>query len=221
MTKDNPYRLDRDDAPSTGSTGTSLPSAASSVGGAADESFAAPSAIPSGPPPMRPDVGVQSPSINQVEAEKLIGDLRAASSLPKGIALGFVATVVGSSIWAGVTVATGYQIGWMAVGLGFLVGYAVRVGGRGFDNVFGLAGAALALIGCVLSNLFSGCYFVSAEFDVSYWEVVSNVTPAIAMNIIKAMFQPMDLLFYGIALYEGYRFSFRTISEQELESIEG
>lgn len=29
----------------------------------------------------------------------------------------------------------------------------------------------------------------------------------------------MDLLFHAIAVYEGYRFSFRTISEEELASL--
>ena len=32
-------------------------------------------------------------------------------------------------------------------------------------------------------------------------------------------FHPMDLLFYGIAIYEGYRFSFRELLEDEIESI--
>jgi hypothetical protein len=29
----------------------------------------------------------------------------------------------------------------------------------------------------------------------------------------------MDLLFYGIALYEGYKFSFRRLSDQEVRSL--
>lgn len=29
----------------------------------------------------------------------------------------------------------------------------------------------------------------------------------------------MDLLFYGIAIYEGYKFSFRQIIEQELATL--
>ena len=97
------------------------------------------------------------------QVEQLVHDLRAASSLPKGIAVGFVAMIVGAAIWAGITVATNYQIGWMSVGVGLLVGFAVRVGGGGIDNAFGLAGAALALIGCVLGNLLCGCYFVTVE----------------------------------------------------------
>ena len=31
-----------------------------------------------------------------------------------------------------------------------------------------------------------------------------------------ATFSPMDLLFYGIAVYEGYKFSFRQVGPEDL-----
>jgi hypothetical protein len=36
---------------------------------------------------------------------------------------------------------------------------------------------------------------------------------------MRATFNPMDLLFYGIAVYEGYRFSFREITKKDLIRI--
>jgi hypothetical protein len=33
---------------------------------------------------------------------------------------------------------------------------------------------------------------------------------------MKDSFSPMELLFYGIAIYEGYNFSFRKITEEEI-----
>jgi hypothetical protein len=36
------------------------------------------------------------------------------------------------------------------------------------------------------------------------------------MDLMKATFSPIDLLFYGIAVYEGYRFSFRQVTPEEL-----
>jgi len=32
-------------------------------------------------------------------------------------------------------------------------------------------------------------------------------------------FDPMDILFYGIAVYEGYKLSFRQVSPEELASL--
>ena len=39
---------------------------------------------------------------------------------------------------------------------------------------------------------------------------------AIAKEIMVATFSPMDLLFYGIAVYEGYRLSFRRLTRDDL-----
>jgi len=36
-----------------------------------------------------------------------------------------------------------------------------------------------------------------------------------------ATFHPTDLLFYGIAVYEGYRFSFRRLSDADLAGLAG
>jgi hypothetical protein len=38
---------------------------------------------------------------------------------------------------------------------------------------------------------------------------------------MKSSFQPMDLLFYAIAVYEGYRFSLKRISTAELAALHG
>ncbi|HEX7014155.1 MAG TPA: hypothetical protein VF191_01505, partial [Cyclobacteriaceae bacterium] len=35
-------------------------------------------------------------------------------------------------------------------------------------------------------------------------------------SFMMSTFSPIDLLFYGLAAYEGYRFSFRQISEAEI-----
>jgi hypothetical protein len=36
---------------------------------------------------------------------------------------------------------------------------------------------------------------------------------------MTATFSVMDLLFYGIAIYEGYRFAFRKIRPEELQGL--
>jgi hypothetical protein len=134
------------------------------------------------------------------------------NNVPLAILAGLAAAVVSAGIWAAVTVATKFQIGWMAVGVGFLVGYAVRWGGKGTTPVFGVIGAALALLGCLLGNLLSTCGFAANEYELSFWTVLWRVVanPSVIGELFKATFQPMDLLFYGIAVYEGFRFSVRS-----------
>jgi len=129
------------------------------------------------------------------------------SNLPLGIIGGLVAAVAGAGIWAAITVATKYQIGYMAVGVGFLVGFAVRFLGRGSTQVYGVAGAVLALLGCVAGNLFSGIGFISAEQGVPFFQILGALSPSDAFEILKLMASPMDLLFYGIAIACGYKYS--------------
>jgi len=57
---------------------------------------------------------------------------------------GFGAAVAGSLLWYAVTAATGYQIGLVAIVVGFLVGAAVRRGGRGRGG-WKLQGLAMVL----------------------------------------------------------------------------
>src|SRR6266403_1915994 len=75
-------------------------------------------------------------------------------NLAIAIAAGAVAAVIGGIAWAVLTVTTEFQIGYMAVAIGFLVGFAVRLG-DGFDKIFAYVGAILALFGCLLGNALS------------------------------------------------------------------
>jgi hypothetical protein len=132
---------------------------------------------------------------------------------------GIGAATIGAIIWAIITATANYQIGWMAVGVGFLVGFAVRQFGKGIDTSFGIVGAALSLLGCLAGNLFSVCIVVSRQEGMAILEVLSRLNPEIVVGLMKATFSPIDLLFYGIAIYEGYKFSFRTITEGELAKM--
>ena len=68
---------------------------------------------------------------------------------------GLAASVLGAILWAAVTVTAKFQIGFMAVGMGVLVGFTVRYLGQGGTAAFGVLGAAVSLFGCLLGNLFS------------------------------------------------------------------
>ena len=128
------------------------------------------------------------------------------NSLPLALIGGLISALIGAAIWTAVTLSTGYQIGWMAVGVGFLVGFAVRIFGQGSEPVFGVIGAIFALLGCVLGNLFSGIGFIAQEFDVEFFDALTSFDYSASFELLSEMFSPMDLLFYGIAIYEGFKF---------------
>ena len=141
--------------------------------------------------------------------------LRGEQNLSVALLAGIVAAVIGGIAWAIVTVTTEYQIGYMAIAVGFVVGFAVRLG-KGVDKTFGILGAVLALLGCVLGNVFSLIGFISKEQHMGIGAVLSGLDYSKLPQMMSATFSAMDLLFYGIAVYEGYRFSFRRLTPEDL-----
>lgn len=157
-----------------------------------------------------------TPQVDQMRLKKHVEDIRANQNLSMGILGGAAAAAVGAILWGVITYVTAFQIGWMAVGVGCLVGLAVRKLGQGIDTSFGVAGAMLALAGCVMGNLFASCIAISQQAHIGLGVVLGRLDIPIIVDIMAQTFSPIDLLFYGIAVYEGYRFSFKRMSEEEL-----
>ena len=160
-----------------------------------------------------------SVEIDELKLQTLMQEIKDNQNLPLGILGGISAAAIGAAIWAMITALTNFQIGWMAVGVGFLVGIGVRSLGKGIDLSFGAVGAALSLLGCLAGNLLTVCILISRQENIELFNLLSRLNPLVAVELMKVTFNPMDLLFYGIAVYEGYRFSFRRISEDELSRL--
>jgi hypothetical protein len=130
-----------------------------------------------------------------------------SSNIVLGSLAGLGAAFLGAAIWAAITVFTGYQIGWMAVGVGFLVGISVRQFGRGRTPLFAVTGAVLALAGCVIGNALAIIGFHANQNTEPFFGVLMQVDPAALTGVMVETADPMDLLFYAIAVYEGFKLS--------------
>jgi len=159
------------------------------------------------------------PAIDPAQVAYLQQRLLSEQNLMLGVAAGAVAAVLGAAAWAGVTVASGYQIGFMAIGVGFGVGFAVRRAGRGTTSAFGMVGASFALLGCAAGNLLAVTAIVASKEGVTLLDALRSLDVELAKRLMIAFFSPMDPLFYGLAVYEGYRLSFRQISREELDGM--
>lgn len=132
-------------------------------------------------------------------------DLFPEKKLLLGAFVGLAAAIAGAIIWAVVTVTAKYQIGWMAVGVGAFVGFALRIGNGG--KTFGILGAFLALFGCILGNYFSLIGLAAGELHVPFFTVLNNTDTAKVISAMWEDFISASFLFYAIAAYEGYKFS--------------
>ena len=111
-------------------------------------------------------------------------------------------------LWATLVSATHYKIGYAAVGVGFLVGWAMRVVGRGRSPVFGYVGAALALLGCAGGDVLTDCALAAEQTHVPMLSVLKLMTPSLAFESLTESFGPLDILFYVLAAMAGYRNAF-------------
>lgn len=129
---------------------------------------------------------------------------------------GFGVAVLSAFIWALITYLTKYQISYMAVAVGVAVGFTIRFLGKGISPLFGVIGAIFAFLGCALGNLFSQVAFMTDTYSVSYGAILGWLDVVAIRDIFTTSFQAMDILFYGLAIYMGFRFSFRSISKEDI-----
>ena len=151
--------------------------------------------------------------------------LRLEQNFLRGITGGIIGGAISVILWVAITVATKYQIGYMAIAVGFIVGYAIRICGKGVDKIFGISGAVIAFLACFIGNFMSVVVIAVNEINalpllnVGYFDIFKYITISEFIEIVKETFSPIDLLFYGLAIAGGYKFSFRKITEKDIENL--
>lgn len=165
---------------------------------------------------LEPTLPEEKFRVNEDVVRARIENLKLEQNLGLGIIGGGVGGLIGAVIWAAVTYFTEYQIGWLALGVGFLVGFGVSKLGKGIDKIYGVVAGVIALISVVFGNFLSIIGFLSKDLDMTFADALLRFNYSMTFDLMKETFMPMDLLFYGLAIYAGYRFSFRKISREEL-----
>jgi len=153
-------------------------------------------------------------------SNKNIEKFKSEQDLPKALIAGVLVGIIGAILWGAITVVTGYQIGYMAIAIGAAVGFSMRFMGKGIDQVFGISGGAIALLSCVLGNFFTIIGFIANSEGLGYVETLMLFDYGQLIPLMSETFSAMDLLFYGFAAYEGYKFAFRTFTEKDLYELE-
>lgn len=151
--------------------------------------------------------------------QEVIDKLIAQQKMVPGLIVGALVGVLGAIIWAAISIATEYQIGYLALAIGAGVGYSIRIVGKGIQPIFGIWGAAIALLSVLLGNVLTTLGFVGIYMEMDFFTLVQNLDFSNLPGMMVETFSPIDLLFYGIATYEGYKFSFRVIDQESLKEI--
>lgn len=163
-----------------------------------------------------------SSNIDPVKYEQRMRELQSGQSMTLAIVAGLLSSIVAAVLWGLITYVTHYQIGFMAIGVGILVGVSVKYFGNGMTTAYGIIGAGFALFGCLLGNILTSVIAASFSDGIPILTIVMAFlsTPGIVIDILKETFGFIDVLFYGFAIYEGFRFSIREITGDDLQGLE-
>lgn len=126
------------------------------------------------------------------------------------ILAGLAAAAVSALVWYGIVVLTNYQIGLVAVGVGFLVGLGVTVGSGGRRGMaLQVLSVAITLPAMALGEYLVVRHFVAAEQAVP-WLLPPDVMLGLVVAGLRA--DPLTLLFWAIALWTAFKLPARGAS---------
>ncbi|HWA83405.1 MAG TPA: hypothetical protein VG820_08240 [Fimbriimonadaceae bacterium] len=141
---------------------------------------------------------------------------------PLGVVGALIGGLIGALLWGGITAATKLEIGYMATGVGFLVGFgSAIVGGRGFAN--GVMCAIVALLamfgGKVATTRFLAPSMIreellkepgadkatDAKIDQATQDAIAHLSLADYIEGAKESLDPIDILFGVIGVVAAFR----------------
>ena len=157
--------------------------------------------------------------VDQDKLAELMARMHAQQSLPLGLVAGLVAGALAAVVWALLVKFTGYEIAWVAIGVGFLVGIAVRRFGRGIDARFNLLGALLALLAVIAGKVLALGMIVAAERGIGPTQVFEQLTLERVLRLLQETFHLLDILIYALAIWAGWQYASRRITQEELAAI--
>lgn len=162
-------------------------------------------------------VDTEATAVYDQKVAAYLQNLHDQQNLLWGIGAGLFAALVMSGFWALMAVVTMLKSGFVAIAVGFVVAMAVRYAGKGRGLHYRLIGAALALGGVVLGNLLVELILGAQFYKTSIPDFYQVVTIAELFQSMNHNMMAFDALFYCFAVYEGFRFSVKTIKDEDLE----
>lgn len=138
----------------------------------------------------------------ELDQEETLGNV------PLAMVLGAGGAVLGAGVWAAIVVATNFEVGYVAVLVGFLAGVGVKFGaGSGRGQALQMLAALLAVLGLLLAKYFIFAWFVSQAVAARGGAVAwydPSLIPLFPRSL-SSLLSPFDLLWLFIAISAAYR----------------
>jgi|GEM_PF-3967481 len=133
-------------------------------------------------------------------------------SVPGALLGGLAAAALCILLAGGIAALTHYWHTAFSVCIGFGVACAVKRFGRGNDIRFGFIGAFCALVACVGGYHLAWAFVLAAAEDMSFLDYVASVDNW--GTWMTDRLRPFDWLFYVVATYCGYKYSYDAVADK-------
>jgi hypothetical protein len=145
-------------------------------------------------------------------ARQLQAELASANAppdvLPRAVAMGALGALLGAGVWAAVLIITNFEIGYLAVLVGFLAGMGVKYGARGATGrQLQKVAVACTFVGLLATKYLVFAHYLSAE-AAKEGVAFGYFSPGMLMTFPRAlvsMLSPFDLLWLFLAFSSAWR----------------
>ena len=115
---------------------------------------------------------------------------------------GFGAALVGALAWGAIALVTGGSYSIVAIGLGAMVGYAVKIFGKGVTDLYSYIAAGFAVFGCLAGKAIT----LALIGGRGYERLLSRFFSSLGF---------MDLVFWFVAIFGAWWFAKRDLSKEQ------
>ena len=134
------------------------------------------------------------------------------SDVVGGLLAGVVAAVLASAIWYGVVAVSHYELGIVAIAVGFIVGQGVVLGARRRASMLLVViSPILTLLALAVSEYLIVAHFVGQELGVPI-DVVQPPDFIVSVVTESLAAEPITLAFWAIALFQAVAIPWRSIT---------
>jgi hypothetical protein len=136
------------------------------------------------------------------------------SDLLGGLLAGVVAAVLATVIWYAVVANTHFQVGIVAIAVGFIVGQGVVLGARRHTSIALVAiSVVLTLLALVVSEYLIVAHFASQQlgFEVELMQPPDFIAGVVSDSLGA---DPLTLVFWAIALFQAFVIPWRSMRDR-------
>ncbi len=157
----------------------------------------------------------QAIGVGVMDGQQLVN----AQSIRNAIVASLISIVIFSLMWVSVTSIFEQHFPWFTLILGFLLGNAVRLAGRGVDWRFPVLAAVFTLLGAFVSNVVVGASVTADGFDTTTLEVLRSVTSMTWPVFFAEVLDFADLFFAVVAASFAAFYANRKLTRKQYHAL--